>query len=302
MVTDHEDQLLKLEQLLLSKFPGSRPASEHFLGLLEEYNSSGFAEEKLFSEVLSSSEDKDKGKFWENLWEAMIYRHLSHLNYPLIDPVKKGEDRLGPDFCFSCEDKKIWIEATSLNPGLGFPSGWLDVVEGQVCSMPHSEMLLRWTSAIRAKKDKLNDWIEKDIVPADDPYIIAVNSSQLSWWPSEDRGISQLPWAVEVAYPVGPQDFSGGEILHSARTSIKKTPSSDVPTAIFLDSAYNGVSAIIGCARCHMLGNKSYMDDADFLTVVHNPFASNPCPQKIFGSFSEYTMKEEGDLWVITRI
>jgi hypothetical protein len=292
---------------LLDKFSANPPAREHFFGLLQSYNSSGLAEEKLFSEILASCQTGNEGKFWENVWEAMIYRHIFCLKYPFIKPCKSGKDKLGPDFCFSHNQKKIWIEATSLNPGQNFPSGWLDAAEGQALSMPHEAMLLRWTNALKAKKEQLDEWIKNEIVANDDPCVIAINSSQLSRLPSEDRGISQLPWVVEAVYPVGPLAISNGSIQHSARLSVKKTPDVDVPTAIFLDPDYSRVSAVIGCARNHMLGNKQYTEDncsvdaqhylkdEYFLAVVHNPLAQNPCPQKIFGNFVEYTMKEEND-------
>lgn len=304
----------QLKGFLLDKFSASPPAREHFFGLLQSYNSSGLAEKKLFSEILASCQTGNEGKFWENVWEAMIYRHICYLKYPFINPCKSGKDKLGPDFCFSHNQKKIWIEATSLNPGQNFPSGWLDAAEGQVRSMPHEAMLLRWTNALKAKKEQLDEWIKNGIVANDDPCVIAINSSQLSRWPSEDWGISQLPWVVEAVSPVGPPVMSNGAIRHSARLSIKKSTIANVPTAIFLDPAYNKVSAVIGCARNHMLDNKRYTEDncsvneqhypndEYFLAVVHNPLAQNPCPQKIFGNFVEYTMKEENDSWAITRI
>jgi hypothetical protein len=310
-ITVFEDNTLekKLTDFLSEKFPTSIPAQEHFLSLLKAYKDSGLAEEKLFGEIFSSSQKCDEGKLWENLWEAMIYRHLSNLKHPFAKPKIKRNGKSGPDFCISHESQNIWIEATSLNPGPNFPSEWLDAAEGQARSMPHEAILLRWTSALIDKNKQCNGWIRDKIIPDNEPYVIAINSSRLSWWPSEDRGISQLPWAVEAVYPVGPLAISNGSIQHSARLSVKKTPVVDVPTAIFLDPAYNKISAIIGCARNHMLGNKPYpidekyyLDDENFLTVVHNPLALNPCPQNIFGNFVEYVMKEKNDSWAITRI
>ena len=109
-------------------------------------------------------------------------------------------------------------------------------------------------------------------------------------------------------------ELANNSIQHSMRLSIRKNPAVDVPTAIFLDQTYNKVSAIIGCSRSHMLGNKRYMnddykidekhylEDEYFLAVVHNPLALNPCPPRIFGNFAEYILEEGNDSWGITRI
>lgn len=261
----------KLKRFLSGKFPASPPAQEHFLSLLQSYNASGYAEEKLFSEIFSSCQAGNEGKFCENVWEAMIYRHISNLKYPFIDLRKSGNDRLGPDFCFSCNQTKIWIEATSLNPGEKFPSGWLGAADGQARSMPDEAMLLRWTNALKAKKEQLDGWIERKILSERDPCVIAINSSRLSWWPSEDIGISQLPWAVEAVYPVGPRIILNGLIQHSPRLSIKNSNIANVPTAIFLDPAYKKISAVIGCARSHMLDNKRYMEDSRGATTPWLP-------------------------------
>ena len=290
----------KLQKFLSEKFPASTPAQEHFLSLLKAYKASGLAEENLCSEIFASSQKVDEGKFWANVWEAMVYRHIINLKYTFIKPIFSGKDKLGPDFCFSYNDQNIWIEATSLNPGSNFPSEWLDAEKRKAgSSPPYEAMLLRWTTALGAKNKQYKKW--NNIVKDDEPFIIAINSSQLSLPPPEDFGISQMPWAVEVAYTVGPLTLSKQGIKHSARLSVEKSPNEkspkvNIPTGLFLNPDYNQVSAVIGCSRNCMLGDKLY------LSVVHNPLAVNPCPQKIFGDCMEYILQENNDSWDITPI
>ncbi|MFN5608444.1 MAG: hypothetical protein ACK48E_01630, partial [Holosporales bacterium] len=268
---------------------------EHFVSLLKAYKASGLAEENLCSEIFASSQKVDEGKFLANVWEAMVYRHILNLKYTFIKPTFSGKDKLGPDFCFSYNDQNIWIEATSLNPGPNFPSEWLDAEKRKAgSSMPHEAMLLRWTTALAEKNKQYKKW--NNIVKDDEPFIIAINSSRLSLSPHEDFGISQTPWAVEATYPVRHWTLSKQGIKYSARLSVEKSPKVNIPTGIFLNPDYNQVSAVIGCSRNCMLGDKLY------LSVVHNPLAVNPCPQKIFGDCMEYILQENYDSWDITPI
>ena len=58
-ITVLEDNTLekKLTAFLSEKFPTSIPAQGHFLNLLKAYKASRLAEEKLFSEIFSSSQN-----------------------------------------------------------------------------------------------------------------------------------------------------------------------------------------------------------------------------------------------------
>jgi type I restriction enzyme S subunit len=66
-------------------------------------------------------------------------------------------------------------------------------------SFPHEQMLLRWTSAIKEKWEKLigsqdgtfKGWVEKGIVVPEDAYVIAVNGRQLRGAFPALTGISQ---------------------------------------------------------------------------------------------------------------
>lgn len=97
----------------------------------------------------------------------------------------------------------------------GLPDEWINHVSGNVVSLPHEEILLRWTSAIKEKAEKLlgradrktgeriPGYIEKGIVTPSDAYVIAINGRLLRGFGGaipELHGISQLPYAVEATF------------------------------------------------------------------------------------------------------
>ena len=138
--------------------------------------------------------------------------------------------------------------------------------------------MLRWTTALDAKWKKLQEYQQKGIVAAKDAYVVAISGCQLSLFP-ESRGITQMPFGVETVLPVGPLAYRVNretakieKPFISERFHVTNANKSQVPTTPFVDPAYGGVSALIGCAsdRCH---GKPLA-----LHVVHNPRAAVPLP------------------------
>jgi type I restriction enzyme S subunit len=110
--------------------------------------------------------------------------------------VKAGQK--GPDFGIIHSGATIWIEAIVPAPE-GIPEDYLrtpGIGEVVVKSMPHQEMLLRWTAALKEKRAKLQRYIETGIIEATEPTAIAINECRLCDFAVDDRGISQMPFAV----------------------------------------------------------------------------------------------------------
>ena len=164
-----------------------------------------------------------------------------------------------------------------------FPDHWLEHLkpgEFKVGDVPHNEILLRWTAAIKAKWEKLKVYHTKNIVAASDAYVIAVNGCQLGAFPLNE-GVSRYPYAVEAVYPLGPGaltiDKHGkiGNPFVTTRLAIQTAKGAPVPTSLFLDK------------RCEIVGrslDRSEKSDLP-LVVVHNHVAS--IPPRIFGSDAE---------------
>lgn len=248
----------------------------------------------------------DDGKLCARVWEAMLYRHLSTLGFEFrkTDVMKSGNP--GPDFCIVHKGQIIWIEAVTPAPE-GILQDWLAppiLGELKMASKPYEQMLLRWTSVLKDKRDKLKSYVEKNIVDPKDCTVIAINSCRLSDFAKDDLGNSRFPFAVEAVFTVGPLAYPitqdgqpGGEPRNIPRHTIQKPNSKDIPkdipTGNFLDPCYANVSAIVGCYQ------KDIINGALSLTVVHNPLARVPLPRGILGANKEYVADVKGDHYIL---
>jgi hypothetical protein len=119
----------------------------------------------------------------------------------------------------------------------------------------------------------------------------------------QDNGITQLPFAVEAVFPVGPlavrvdrnNDRIVGDAFHTARYRIEKSNGAPIPTDSFLDPEYANVSAILGCARSHMRYKLP-------LALVHNPLARVPLPAGILGAGKEYVVDDEAEFHSLRQL
>lgn len=290
----------RITDFLEQRFPGNHTAPSHYGELLSAYECSRLAPPNLIEELTSG----DDGKFWAHVWEAMLYRHLANLGFTFQSRVTKSGQR-GPDFCMECNGKTIWVEAVTPSPN-DIPPNYLEPPkpgEVRVCTMPHEQMLLRWTAVLKDKRDKLNSYIQKGIVGRTDCTVIAVNSCRLQYFAVDDLGISQLPFVVEAVFPIGPigvpitpDGKQAGEPVRIPRFTIRKSNGADVETGNFLDPYFGNVSALLGCYRSDML------TDALPLSLVHNPLAHEPLPRRILGATKEYVADEDGTGYLLRQL
>ena len=112
------------------------------------------------------------------------------------------------------------------------------------------------------------------------------------------HGISQLPFAVETAFPVGPievvinrETMQAVDQRHAYRPNIKKPSGAEVPTDSFLNPEYASVSAILGTPA----GVNAACGNEAPIALVHNPLATNLLPVSILGADEEYVAEDEGD-------
>jgi hypothetical protein len=186
----------------------------------------------------------------------------------------------------------VWIEATLPEPK-GLPADWMTLGEPnatRVGTVPHDQILLRWTAAFKEKWEKLGKYLKDGIVGENDAYVIAINGCHLGALPLH-HGISRYPYALEAVYPVGPLAYRInpetnriGNPFVSERFSIRNANGSPVQTTPFVDPAYSGVSAIIACTMDRSTEATLPVD------VIHNHFAHVGVPERILGS--------TGDEWV----
>jgi len=237
--------------ILQQRYPNNSHAVEHFGNLLINYYKSELAPPHMISEL----ETKNDGKFWSHIWEALLFDHLKLMGFEFVNDRVSQRGQIGPDFGIKYENKIIWFEAVAPEPE-GIPKDYLEPIligEFRAGTEPHEQKLLRWTSAVKSKKDKIAQYIREGIISENDCVVIAVNSCKLQNFAFNDIGISQFPYAVEATYPVGPLSISlnrSGRAIGSATNSIRhkvlNKNNADVPTDSFLNHEYNIVSAVIG--------------------------------------------------------
>lgn len=284
---------MSIETFLQQQYPGNgrrQVVRDEIANVCNAFVRSGLADANFTTELCSGSDQK----FWSRVSEALLAARLSSMGlYPV--PFSGG----GPDFLLIDNERKIWIEVICPLPK-GVPSDWLTFEPNKVVTFPHEQILLRWTSAIKEKADKLignldgtdKGYIEKGIVSSRDAYVIAVNGRHLRNGPFPAlSGISQFPFAVEAVFALGPcqitidrNTLKRKSVGHQTRPQIFKPIGDPVPTDIFLDARFRLISAIwaVDVDGTSSIGNPEPM------AVIHNPYADNKIPIGFLPAHDEY--------------
>lgn len=267
--------------------------------MIAAFVASGAADKNYLAELGAG----DEAYFWSRVWEAMLYWRFHTQGWSV-----SGQGA-GPDFRIKTPNGDVLVEATVPSPD-GLPPEWLQFQPGVVKSMPHEAMLLRWTSKVADKRKKHVEDIAKARVDAATPFVIAINSVRLGYWP-EENGISQWPFAAEATFPIGPwavpidpKTREMGTAYQSLRFSIAKRPGVEIPTGAFLDPEYSCVSALIGCAACYAEeGIAAKFGGQPPYFLVHNPLATNPLPIGWLPNAIEYAATRNGpDDFILSRL
>ena len=291
-VESHMNEEL-IKTFLLQRYPGNgRPQAvrDEIAYACNAFVKSGLADSNFTKELCSGSEQR----FWSRVSEALLAERLKNIGLT-PEPSHAG----GPDFLVIENGRKIWIEVICPEP-TGIPSDWIEPEMGTAISFPHEQILLRWTSAIKEKAEKLlgsldgtvKGYIEKGIVASGDAYVITVNGRQLRSGPFPQLfGISQFPFAVEAVFAVGPYQIKiDRDTLkqtgagHQHRPLITKPKGAPVPAYTFLDERFQPISAIWAVD----LDGTSAIGNSEPMVVVHNPNAVNPIPTGFLPAHDEY--------------
>lgn len=283
-----------IEAHIHQRFPGDDRHRVAFrlelIRACNEFVDRGLADPKFVTELTSGQDSK----FWSCVSEALLADRLRGKNFPVRSV--RGE---GPDFLVMDGDRKVWIEVICPEP-TGVPDTWSTFQPEGVFDFPHKEILLRWTSAIKAKAERLvgsadgtiKGYLQTGVVAPNDAYVIAVNGCQLRNGPfSAHFGISQFPFAAEAVFPIGPyqlrinRDTLGVvERGHQHRPYVQNTNGAQVPAYMFLDPRFNPISAIWAVD----LNGGSAIGNSEPMAVVHNPNAVNPVAVGFLPADDEY--------------
>jgi hypothetical protein len=190
----------------------------------------------------------------------------------------------GPEYYATIRGRRIWIEAIAPKPGEGvdrvpdFNFG-APIAE----KVPTAKILLRFTHAFEAKRERYLFALKRGIIQPGDAYVLAVNSGGI---PRARLHSTDLPYVVQAFLAVGSLhvilDSNTGQIVDRFRghqPSVKKGNQTEISTGAFLDDEAAFCSAIlhsgVDCA------NHPSDLGGDF-AVVHNPRASIPLDAPLF--------------------
>lgn len=209
--------------------------------------------------------------FDARFWEMDLAVNLLKNGF-LLD-ARSGS--FGPDVCVK-SSPKIWIEAIAVKSGIGpdkVPERAFGKNESQ--ESYDQQTLLRYTSAIKTKfVDKLEPYFSSGLIADDEPYVVAINGSQLPGV----RQDSEVPRIVRSVFPLGDEVLKFNKSDNTLHSSFEFSPNAtkasgeEISTSIFLNKAYSKVSALIfSYADCcnRPKGENDWI-------VIHNPLAANP--------------------------
>ncbi len=293
----------RVVEYIAKRYENNHEVRECLTVLYTQYAAWGLKDNKFDQDFT----DGQNNHFYPYVAEMLLAQHLKNLGFD----IKSADE--GPDFRINYSGHNIWIEEICPSPA-GLPDHWFNPQSINetpiVYDVPYNQMLLRWTAALKEKKEKLTGrigrdgnpkqgYLEKEIVGGSEPYVVAINSSQLGFGDTAlHYGISQKPFALEAAFPFGAieividrETLKQVDQRHTYRASIKNFNDADIPTDNFLNPEYAGVSAILGTPA----GINAVCGVEAPIALVHNPLAINKLPIGILGADEEYVAEVSGN-------
>jgi type I restriction enzyme S subunit len=225
------------------------------------------------------------GRFWEMDLACFFLKQERNMRCP----------KPGPDIKI---DNRIWIEAISARQGVADnPNSVPDIISGEVSQVDGNLIKLRYTAAIAEKFKKYRTYLDNGIIEKDEPYIIALNSSQI---PRSDLDDS-IPRIAKTLLAIGDEFVTLDRETHKQigsghhyQQNISKKSGSEVSTNTFLDPKYAGISAVLYSNSDPF--NRARKDGQGYL-LIHNPLANNPIDQGFLRAGKEIvpTIQSETD-------
>ncbi len=204
--------------------------------------------------------------------------------------------QIGPDFMVKLASETLWLEAVA--PSLSDELKRLSEIKDppEVYSVPSHEYQSRYTSALLYKKQKVDKYIDDEIIKGTDQIIIAINGAHLGL--DGDIGISQQPVILEVLFGIGPISITINRESNKAvdmsltyEEFLEKKNGAKVEKQIFWSGEYRNISAVL-----HSNTNPWYTalhGKSRNVILVHNPFAKNPIKNNLFKGVTEFFMDTE---------
>jgi hypothetical protein len=219
-----------------------------------------------------------RSNFDERYWEMYLTAYLLQEGYEVVC------HKTGPDAGITVNGHRVWFEATSPSRGTGadqVPDVKATTVDQDVVmqEVPNDKIILRYLNSISEKYTKqFAAWTENKIVNPNDSLIIAINPKRLR----HEIIDADPPRILQAAFAVGSPYVVLDEVTakpvasgYQFRDTIKKASGSSVPTGVFTQQEYTGLSALL-CSRVDAV-NQPAQIGGDF-QLVPNPLATAPLP------------------------
>lgn len=212
-------------------------------------------------------------QFHPRFWEMYLACTLLETGFDLI-PRKSAS---GPDIQIMLNHKRVWIEATAPNAGIGDDavpgySNFEDAIE--VIEEPEEQMILRLTNSFYKKCNSYKRYVTSGLISKNDVFIIAINGFDIPHILGED----EIPYIVKSVLPFGNltvtidiDEMKPIDQFYQYRAHIQKKSGANVPTKAFQDSHYSFVAGVL-YSTAELWNHPSSLGE-DFL-FVHNPIAN----------------------------
>lgn len=232
-----------------------------------------------------------RSDFDARFWEMYLACTLLRNGYK-IDSAGTG-----PDLRILGQERPIWIEAVAPTAGADdSPDRVPDIISlseaGGMQEVPVDQIILRYRSAIQAKRDAYERYLSKGLVDPNDAYIVAINGRRAA----RLRANPTMPYIVRSVYPFGKQyvTFDRGTLKtvdtgYKYQPEVIKASGALVQTDLFLKEEYGGISGIL-FSLVDPVNRPERMGD-DFV-LIHNFMAQNSLPLGFIGLGREYWAEE----------
>jgi hypothetical protein len=221
--------------------------------------------------------DRAAWNFHPCFWEIYLAAALLKLGLPVVpERSRRHKGNKGPDI--QVGEVQAWIEAKVVEQGTG-PDSVPDLRFDDAFEVPHREIKLRLSSALKDKREVYSDYLESGDVTESEPFIIAINAGLLPCVHLEQS----LPRILGVLFPFGDEvahfDLSSNRVTDTSfayNPHLTKAAGARVTTSFFDQEESMGVSAVLYSAA----GAESRPDrEGKEFILIHNPNARAPIPR-----------------------
>jgi hypothetical protein len=248
--------------------------------------------------------EEARSHFLERTWEMYLACVLLERGYELVRPRPKG-----PDICIIDGSSRIWVEAVAVGSGVGADHVLPRETRGRFrqtrpgvtswAGPPPSDdsLILRYMSALGAKRSKCIGYRSDGIVNPSEPCVVAISVAQIEDADEMCGADIGIPIAVRSLFGIGRPYLNvplysdeAPATGHHVQTEVAKKSGARISTESFTSDAYAEISGIF-CTDSGIL--RAPKNRGAEIVFVNNPFASAKISAGTFKFGTEYVADSE---------